>query len=47
MIDINAFGIVMTAIVGILNKRATVMAADSADTMSNDKGVKIYATTKF
>jgi len=34
----------MTAIVGILNKRATVMAADSAVTVKNDKGVKIYNT---
>ena len=34
----------MTAIVGILNKRAAVMAADSAVTVSNDKGVKIYNT---
>lgn len=34
----------MTAIVGILNKQAAVMAADSAVTVSNDKGVKIYNT---
>ncbi len=34
----------MTAIVGILNKRAAVMAADSAVTVRNDKGVKIYNT---
>ena len=34
----------MTAIVGILNKRAAVMAADSAVTVNNDKGVKIYNT---
>lgn len=34
----------MTAIVGILNMRAAVMAADSAVTVSNDKGVKIYNT---
>ena len=34
----------MTAIVGILNKRAAVMAADSAITVSNDKGVKVYNT---
>lgn len=34
----------MTAIVGILNKRAAVMAADSAVTVSNDKGVKVYNT---
>lgn len=34
----------MTAIVGILNKRAAVMAADSAVTVSNSKGVKVYNT---
>lgn len=34
----------MTAIVGILNKRAAVMAADSAITVSNSKGVKVYNT---
>ena len=34
----------MTAIVGVLNKRAAVMAADSAVTVSNDKGVKVYNT---
>lgn len=34
----------MTAIVGVLNKRAAVMAADSAVTVRNDKGVKIYNT---
>ena len=34
----------MTAIVGILNKRAAVMAADSAVTVSNGNGIKIYNT---
>ena len=34
----------MTAIVGILNKRAAVMAADSAVTVSTDSGTKIYNT---
>ena len=34
----------MTAIVGILNKRAAVMAADSAVTVSNAHGTKIYNT---
>jgi ATP-dependent protease HslVU (ClpYQ) peptidase subunit len=34
----------MTAIVGVLNKRAAVMAADCAVTVSNDKGVKVYNT---
>ena len=34
----------MTAIVGILNKKAAVMAADSAVTVINGKGAKIYNT---
>lgn len=34
----------MTAIVGILNKRAAVMAADSAVTVNTDSGTKIYNT---
>lgn len=34
----------MTAIVGILNKRAAVMAADSAVTVNSDSGTKIYNT---
>lgn len=34
----------MTAIVGVLNKRAAVMAADSAVTVTTDHGTKIYNT---
>ena len=34
----------MTAIVGILNKRAAVMAADSAVTVNSESGTKIYNT---
>lgn len=34
----------MTAIVGILNKRAAVMAADSAVTVNSASGTKIYNT---
>ena len=34
----------MTAIVGILNKRGAVMAADSAVTVTNGDRTKIYNT---
>ena len=34
----------MTALVGILNKRAAVMAADSAITVTNEKISKTYNT---
>ncbi|MCQ2159851.1 MAG: hypothetical protein MJY97_02030 [Bacteroidales bacterium] len=36
----------MTAIVGVLNKRAVAIAADSAMTVSNDGKTKIYNNTK-
>ena len=36
----------MTAIVGILNKRAVAIAADSAVTVNTDNGTKIYNTSQ-
>ncbi|GMQ31122.1 hypothetical protein Aconfl_37650 [Algoriphagus confluentis] len=32
----------MTAVVGVLNKHAVAIAADSAVTIGNGKGVKIF-----